>query len=191
MKKIISLVNYKGGAGKTTLASLIALHLGQVEKKSVRVRDLDKGGDAEAFIQNLDDDSIKLFSIDEDQDDYDYLIIDAPGGIQKGELEKIANISDLLLVPFALMPTDIRRTKQTCDALDPYKEKTRLVFNNVNKQTQAFAQRKNVVAALGMNALKSHLCKRVAYGYALVDGLKSLTTDCRIELRKLVKEITT
>lgn len=189
MEKVISLVNYKGGAGKTTLACLLALYIGQNKKKAVRVRDLDKGGDAEAFIQKLDDERIKLFDIEEDQDKYDYLIIDAPGGIQKSELEKLAEISHLLLVPFALMPTDIRRTKQTCDALSAYKSKTRLIFNNVNKQTQAFGQRDSIVAALGMKALKSYLCKRVAYGYALVNGLGSLTADCRVELRNLVEEV--
>lgn len=189
MKKIISLINYKGGAGKTTLTCLLSLYLAEVKKQNVRIRDMDKGGDAEAFVTSNICNNLKLFDINEPQQDYDYLLIDAPGGIIECDLTDLAELSDLILVPFALMPTDIRRTRQTCDSLAQYAAKTRLIFNNVNRQTQAFSQRSNVVTALGIPALKHHLSKRVSYGYALVGGLNELTSDCKAELRYLADEI--
>ncbi|WP_309387256.1 ParA family protein [Cerasicoccus frondis] len=188
MKKIISFMNFKGGCGKTTLTCLSALYLVTAKKASVRVSDRDQGKDTESFVRNINHDKIKLFDAAEDDDNYDYLLIDTPGGIVKEEMAQIAELSDLIVIPFALSPTDIRRTRKTGEALNGA-ENIRLLFNQVNTRTHAFTQRQGVLEALGLEALKNHLSKRVGYTYALAGGSDSLTTECIEELGKVVEEI--
>ena len=188
MKKVIGFMNFKGGTGKTTLSCLTALHLADKQKSRVRVHDLDQGGDNAQFVINLDHENMTPFDINEDQETYDYIIVDTPGGITQDEIERIADVCDIIIVPFALSATDIRRTKQTIDALnDP--TKVRLLFNKVKAQTTAFKDKGNVLAALGVKALKNHIGDRVGYGYGLASGGDALPYTCQKELELVIKEI--
>jgi cellulose biosynthesis protein BcsQ len=190
MKKVIGFMNFKGGTGKTTLACLTALYLADKKKSKVRVHDLDQGGDTAQFVNNLDHDNMAHFDINEDQEAYDYIIVDTPGGITAEEIDRIADVCDIIVVPFALSATDIRRTKQTIDALHKADaDKVRLLFNKVKAQTTAFKDKGNVLAALGVKAFKNHIGDRVGYGYGLASGGDALPPLCQKELEKVIKEI--
>ncbi|GEM_PF-2201472 len=190
MKKVIGFMNFKGGTGKTTLACLTALHLAEKKNSKVRVHDLDQGGDTAQFVNNLGHDRMAHFDIDEDQEAYDYIIVDTPGGITPEEIDRIADVCDVIVVPFALSATDIRRTKQTIDALHAADtEKVRVLFNKVKAQTTAFKDKGNVLAALGVSAFKNHIGDRVGYGYGLASGGDALPSLCQKELEQVIKEM--
>jgi chromosome partitioning protein len=183
--KIISLVNKKGGCGKSSLVCLLALHWGEREGKRVAITDQDSQGSSEAFVRYMASPNISLY---EEGGEYDYVLIDTPGGISSRELTSIVGLSDLVIIPMSLSPTDIRSSAETAGLVNAPK-KTRLLFNRVNTRTLAFAGRGEVSKAIGLKPLKSHLGSRVAYSYALVEGLRALNRKSIAELAQLAEEI--
>ena len=57
---ILTLVNKKGGCGKTSLACLLALYWAERGKK-VAIQDLDPQGCADAFVSNIDNENIVAY----------------------------------------------------------------------------------------------------------------------------------
>ena len=183
--RVIAFVNRKGGVGKTTLLALLAMWWASKGKR-VAIRDMDPQSSTEAFVHHIDQETITLW---EEAEDYDYLLVDTPGGIAAPDLKGIVTAADLVLVPMLLSPTDIRATAEAAVLIGEPK-KTRLVFNQVNRQTSAFKDRgKYAKLLVGLKPLRNYLSKRVAYSYALVDGLSALNRPAREELEKLAKEI--
>lgn len=176
----ISLVNRKGGVGKTSLCCLLALYWAEKGKR-VGVDDLDPQGSSSAVVEHWDHDLITTYERD---DTVDYLLIDTIGGIGEDDLNEIIDLSDLILVPLLLGPTDMRATGQTCRRIDA-PDKTRIVFNKVNPSTGIFKERWNYAQAMGVKAMHNHLCIRVAYAHALVDGWSALNTKAKTELTGL------
>jgi len=121
-------------------------------------------------------------------DDFDYLLVDTPGGIRKKDLTELVEISDLVIAPLSLSPTDIRSSAETAQLINA-PAKTRLLFNQVNIQTTAFRERERFAQAIGLNCLNSYLSKRIAFTYALVEGWKVLNPKAVAELEQLAKEI--
>ena len=181
---ILTLVNKKGGCGKTSLACLLALYWAERGKK-VAIQDLDPQGSADAFVSNIDNENIVAYRPGRS---YDHIITDTQGGIRPKELKIMVEQVDLALIPFLLSPTDMRATGDTVRLLGEEK-KARLVFNKVNPATTIFRDRSNYANILGVRAIKSHLGDRVSYKHALVDGWGALNAKSKEELTLLVKEI--
>ena len=183
--KIISFVNRKGGCGKSSLVCLLALYWGDLKGKRVAITDQDSQGSSEAFVRHIASPNISLY---EDGGQYDYVLIDTPGGIASRELSSIVSLSNLVIIPLSLSPTDIRSSGETAGLVSAPK-KTKLLFNRVNTRTLAFRGRGEVTKAIGLKALKSHLGNRVAYSYALVEGWGALNRKSIAELTQLAEEI--
>lgn len=185
--KIVTFVNRKGGCGKTTLVCLLALYWGE-KKKTVAIRDLDPQGTSAAFVENIEHPRISLY---EEDADCDFILVDTLGGIRERDLRALVDLSDLVLIPFGLSPTDMRATGQTGRLIDEFGEspKSRLIFNKVKTVTTVFRDRKNYADLMGIKALKSYLVDRVAYKHALVDGWSSVNRTAKDELAKLAKEV--
>ena len=62
------------------------------------------------------------------------VLIDTPGGIEKGDLRRVVEVSDLVVIPLSLSPTDIRSSAETAGLVGA-PDKTRLLFNQVNVRT--------------------------------------------------------
>jgi len=182
--QIITLVNRKGGCGKSTLACLFALYWAE-QGKRVAVRDMDPQGSSAAFVQHTDHPEIVEY--DEGQE-ADLVIVDTLGGIRDRDVNALVDVSDLVLIPFLLSPTDMRATGETVRRIDAA-EKTRLLFNRVNVSTGIFRDRNNYANIMGIKALKHYLCDRVSYKHALVDGWTALNKKAKDELMGVAKEI--
>ena len=185
--KIVTFVNRKGGCGKTTLVCLLALHWAE-KGKAVAIRDLDPQGTSAAFVDNIEHPRIFLY---EEDADCDFILVDTLGGIQNKDLKPLVKISDLVLIPFGLSPTDMRATGQTGRLIDELGEnlKARLIFNKVKTVTTVFRDRISYADLMGIKALKSYLVDRVSYKHALVHGQVSLNRKTKDELAKLAKEV--
>ena len=183
--KVISFMNFKGGCGKTTLACLLALYLAEKKRKKISMRDLDKSGSTQAFVNVMAHDKITSFSGGEEDD---YLFVDTPGGITSDELEGIMELSDLIIIPMSLSPTDVRSTKSTIDSLSKA-EKVRILFNKVKTQTSAFKTRNLIAETMGLPGFKTYIKERVCYSYALVDGISAMNKHALEEMGSLTKEI--
>ena len=183
--KIISFVNRKGGCGKSSLVCLLALYWAEREGKSVAVSDLDSQGSSGAFVEHVGHPNISAYN---KEGEYDYILIDTPGGIEKGDLLSVVSVSDLIVIPLSLSPTDIRSSAETADAISEG-GKCRLLFNLVNTRTNAFKGREATAEAIGVPPLEAYLSRRVAYAYALVDGWVALRSKSISELEQIAEEI--
>jgi len=108
-KMVITLQNKKGGVGKSSLACLLALYWAEKGKETA-IWDRDRQGSAEAFVAHIEHEKIEDYR---EGKEYDHILIDTPGGLQATEIKKLVKVSDLILIPFQLSPTDMRSTGET------------------------------------------------------------------------------
>lgn len=187
--KTIAFLNKKGGVGKTTLISSLALYWAEKEWKTVAITDLEEEGTSESFIQVVDHPKIKAF---EEGGTYDFHLIDTPGGTPDADLKQILKAVDLAIVP--LIPGgggDLRKTALTLQALGASK-KVRVLFNIVEEQTVAGKDRGKNLKQLGAKSygLGNFLCKRTAYkALANADKRRGFTKETIEELKQLAREI--
>ena len=182
--KIITFVSRKGGVGKSSLTCLLALYWAK-KGKSTAIKDYDAQGSSQAFVDLMANPNIAAYQGGED---FDYLLIDTPGGINRKDLNELVELSDKVIVPLCLSPTDIRSSTETAKLITT-PAKSRLLFNQVNSQTSAFKDKASYAKAIGLKPLKNYLSKRVGFSYALIDGWSALNRKCVDELDKLAKEI--
>lgn len=188
--KIVTVFNQKGGAGKTSLAMLLAGTLGLRGKSRVEVIDMDIQGTAVRWASLAPDDApfpaavVSLAQmggrmhreVRNHIDNFDYIIIDCPPNIESPVPSSAMLISDLVLIPTVLAPADLwavvgaKMLAQT--AMDQNETlKLRIVPNMVQRKT-SMAQ-----AALAQLALdtaaplsKSSLALRTIYREAQALG---------------------
>lgn len=108
MKKIIGLVNFKGGVGKSTISAILASYLTSGDKKAV-VLNIAMGQSAEEFNSCDTVDLVNILAEDETtsaleilsllKENYDYIILDTPGELSD-ELVEVINEIDYFVVPF-------------------------------------------------------------------------------------------
>jgi len=183
--KIITFVNRKGGCGKSSLSCLLALYWAQRKGKQVAIKDYDPQGSSQAFVDLINNPNIIPY---QGSEDFDFLLIDTPGGIKQRDLNELVQLSDRIIIPLCLSPTDIRSSAETAKLIaNP--QKTRLLFNQVDTRTSAFKDRASYAKAIGLQPLKSYLSKRIGFTYALIDGWGALSRKCVEELEQLAKEI--
>ncbi|GMQ83212.1 MAG: hypothetical protein BMS9Abin05_2702 [Rhodothermia bacterium] len=103
-------------------------------------------------------------------------------------MQAIESLSDLIIIPLSLSPTDIRSSAETAELIHAL-PKTRLLFNTVNTRTRAFKGKGSIAKAIGLEPLKNHLGNRVAYSYALVEGWGALKRKSIEELTQFAEEI--
>ena len=183
--KVITLVNRKGGVGKSSLSCLLALYWAHQKRKQVAIKDYDPQGSSQAFVDLMANPRITAYSGGEDSD---FLLIDTPGGIKQRDLNELVELSDKVIIPLCLSPTDIRSSTETA-TLIANPEKTWLLFNQVDTRTSAFKDRASYAKAIGLQPLKSYLSKRIGFSYALIDGWSALSRKCIQELDQLAKEV--
>lgn len=122
--KIITIVNQKGGSGKTTLTMQISGSLAK-RKKKVLVVDADPQGTATRWSSSASEDSpfpasvCGLSAAGESVhkevrkfvDKFDYILIDCPPAIDSHVPQSALIISDLAIIPVIPSPADLWATK--------------------------------------------------------------------------------
>lgn len=105
MKNVISILNHKGGVGKSTLSTNLAGYFANTGN-NVMLGDFDVQQSSHNWLTNRPKSvgEIKSWEINEGKlvappKDMDYLIIDSPAGIRAGALNKLVSISDKVIVP--------------------------------------------------------------------------------------------
>jgi len=178
--KTIALLGQKGGSGKTTLSTALAVQAA-IKGKSVALIDLDPQGSATKWAELRSDDnpaviSCQIFMLEKMLDQAraggaDFVFIDTPGKIEQAAIEA-AKFADLALIPVRATAFDLNALKELSSLLsiagDP---KSYVVINAAPAQGTRHEDAKAVIEGLhGMKVAPVHLCQRNAYADATITG---------------------
>ncbi|MDT0633198.1 ParA family protein [Rubrivirga sp. S365] len=183
--RVISFVNKKGGAGKSTSVCALALYWVERARKRVAVQDMELDGGSSSFVEHIGHPNLAHY---EDGDTYDYVLIDTQGGASDAELAEVERSSDLVVIPLLLAPLDVAKAVETAAKLHR-PERARLLLNQTRANTTAWRDRARVLDAVPVAPLESHLTRRTAYANLLVDGWSALSREALTELEALAWEV--
>ncbi len=210
MKKIISVIQQKGGVGKTTLAVNLAHQLKEMyPKKTITIADadpqksaynwikrgIDRGFNGVSILQVAPDNTGKTLKTELGKIISDFIIVDLPPAIESLSL-RAALYSDLMIIPVGASVLDMEAAEEAirvCEeaiGLDKNK-KFILVPMKVQSNTTAGKDLKKVLANWGPVSATS-IGLRVAFAEAALQGVGINTyapnSPAHKELKKLALE---
>lgn len=208
MAKVIGVVQLKGGAGRSTLATNLAALLNRKAPTAIIDCDMPQGTTASWYaVREAEDrtDGLVLSTVETARDlvnaiealHHDYVVIDAPPRI--AEITRaILMVSDLLLIPLGASAAEIWATTDLLDTIEEAQEerpelKSRIVWNKYRAYTKSAPElRQAVKKELKAPALSSTMGYRVAYSEALARGLAGdewTDRNAREEVQAILAEV--
>jgi len=176
--KIIAVVNQKGGAGKTTLAMLLAGALAD-QRKRVLVADADPqntalhwagmGDGFPAEVEDVSGEEGKLHkALRKRQDEFDYIIIDSPPAATAPVTASALRAAHLALVPVIPSPLDLWASVRIREAITHARHKNpeleaRLMVNQMQLNTLLAQEVLGMLPEFGIPMLAASLKSRTAY----------------------------
>ena len=178
--QVISLIAQKGGVGKTTLATCLAVQAVE-QGKQVLVIDLDPQATASFWSDTRgkpDDPAVmsiqpvRLPAVLKAASDAgtDMVIIDG-AAVSKEVAYSAAEVSDLVLVPFKAAVFDINSVAQTVQTIKQVGSRYALVLTFVPPQGRETDEAKDIAAQLGSNFCPVLIGNRKAFFRAQSSGL--------------------
>jgi chromosome partitioning protein len=180
---IISVVNQKGGVGKTTTAINLAANLTRKNCKLVFI-DTDPQGSAvrwhgiednKAFPIKHHPRPIHHQDLNELAWDYDHVVIDAPPAIAE-ITQSILELTDLAVVPLSPSPVDMWSCDNTLEMINQEKTqnanlKTKLLVCRKIPGTKLGREAKETMGVFNTSIFETEICQRVAYIEAMNAGV--------------------
>jgi len=206
MPKIISLLNQKGGCGKTTIAVNLA-HSLQNEGYKVLLIDSDPQGSARDWNALNEGSVVPVVGLDRDslandikavQNGYDIVLIDGAPSIEKMLIAAV-KISNLILIPVQPSPWDIWATSDLVELIKARQEitdGTPLAFFLVSRAIKNTKLGNEVIDALKqykLPLLKAHTTQRVIYPTSASSGhtvFSTTSNEASLEIDTIRKEVT-
>ena len=206
MSKIIAVLNQKGGAGKTTIATNLA-HALQLEGHKVILVDSDPQGSARDWNAASDGALIKVIGLDRSTlakdilavvDNHDFIIID--GAPQIADLAIAAiKCADMILIPVQPSPYDIWACEDLVEIIKARQEitdgkpKAAFIISRVIKNTQLGNEIREALEGYDLPVFKNFTTQRVIYAKSAATGLTVLSTetkeDAANEIRAIANEL--
>ena len=202
---VISLINQKGGVGKTTTAINIASALSLRNHKVLMV-DADPQGSVlqwQSTGANREFDVIQLSmpelstKIINHRATFDHVVIDSPPALSHIS-QAIAASSDLAIIPIAPSSLDIWSSSETIQLVTDVGRKNRglaarlLVYRKI-PGTRLAAEARDALNPYGLEIFKTEISQRIAYVEAIVSGVSVLkyspNSVAAREIRNLCDEI--
>lgn len=180
--KVITLVNQKGGCGKSTAVINIALGLALAGRRVV-ILDTDPQRSSFDTIKVRNDTLIHVIAtytnlyqiLEKCKSLYEYVVIDTPPHIEAVVSTAIL-CSDLAIIPVQDSPLDIRSTKTTVDLIHKAKKLNPelmafFLLSRIQPRTVLAKELSEVLQQrYNFNILKSYISNRVAYKHSLIYG---------------------
>lgn len=176
--KVIAVVNQKGGAGKSTLAMLLAGTLAETGKR-VLVADADPQNTAlrwatagEGFpadVEDLSGEEGKLHKhLRRRLDAYDYVVVDTPPAASAPVTASALRLAHLALVPVIPSPPDLWASLRIRDAIQLVMDKNpdllaRIVVNQAQPNTVLAREVLAMLPEFGIPLMAAQLRQRTAY----------------------------
>lgn len=213
MAKIIGVIQVKGGAGRSTVATNIAGELAKIGRTVLIDGDMPQGtsaswyaireqaGKAGGTDTNLVADTAAdhrelIAKVEQYKADADYIVLDGPPRIAE-MTRAIMVLADLCLVPVGASVAEIWATADVLAIIEQAKKVRAIDARMIWTRHRSFTKlakdlTEQATAELGLPILKTSLALRVAYPEALGAGLTVAELpdqNARIELRFLIAEI--
>lgn len=175
---IITVISFKGGVGKTTTAVHIAASLSNRRGRRVVLGDGDLNRTALNWYErgqvNGVDVGFTVFDGDNDPpDDYTDLVIDTPARPEDGEIIRLAEFSDLLVIPTSPAPGAIEAaigTLTRLSGLPPNRYRVLLTLVPPRPSRRGL-KAKNGLEESGIPTFKGLIQRRDAFMDAELDGV--------------------
>ena len=201
--KVITVAQQKGGAGKTTMATHLAVAWAASGKRKVAVVDIDPQGSLTQWYKvreaRLGEDSTNLTfaaisgwrvrsELDRLRHTHDLIVIDSPPHTD-AEARTAISAADLVVIPLQPSPMDIWATNATIQICKQERVPVKMVLNRVHPQAKLTEAVSGEMVGLTANRFGN----RVIFAGALMHGLgvteaqpNSVAAE---EVRALAKEI--
>jgi len=203
MSKIIAILNQKGGAGKTTLATNLARALQKAANESVLLVDSDPQGSARDWNAASGGELVPVIGLDRStlakdiqaiKDNQDWIVID--GAPQIAELAVAAiKCADLILIPVQPSPYDIWACEDLVDIIKARQEvtdgtpKAAFIISRSIKNTQLSKEIGEALLGYELPVFKSFTSQRVIYAKSAAVGSSVLDMDPHNEAEKEIMAI--
>jgi chromosome partitioning protein len=203
---IVSIINQKGGSGKTTLAINLARYFTKFYPRVLLV-DSDPQGSARTWHEKGEGNLIRMVALDkpnvlskgilELKQDYDWIFIDGVPQISSMTIAAI-KCCDLALIPVQPSPYDIWATADTIQFVKDRQEnfdgkpKAALVVSRKIVNTNIGREIYKELEKYDLPILQHGTCQRVVYADSASDGLTVLETQAKEamnEIENIAKEI--
>ncbi|WP_155862044.1 ParA family protein [Corynebacterium callunae] len=199
MAHIISIIQTKGGTGKTTTTMMLGFALSSLGDR-VLVLDADKQRSASDWAAAVEKDmpfptistptdrTLKTTVNRSNNDDYDFILIDTPPG-SNSIVESASTCADLVLIPSGVSPLDMERTQATLDSFEGTETPIAVVLVNVDKREKLLTKAQASLTAHTRAALADTIIptrsatRRVGY------TIPNITTKPLQEWLDLAKEL--
>jgi chromosome partitioning protein len=203
---VISLINQKGGVGKTTAAINLASCLSLMGQNTLLV-DADPQGSVTQWQATSENQEFKVsqLTLPDLQDrirkyrhQFDHIVVDSPPALTQ-VTQAIAATSDLAIIPLAPSSLDIFSSRETIQLVKDTRRYHRglaaklLVYRKI-PGTRLAAEARDAINAYGLEVFDTEISQRIAYVEAIISGVSVLTyaphSIAAEEIRSLCNEIT-
>jgi chromosome partitioning protein len=202
---IISLVNQKGGVGKTTVAVNMASGLAEAEHR-ILIIDSDPQGSVIQWQSIADRNEFDVLHLPSPQlkkeikslrRRYDHIVIDSPPAIED-ITRTVIEVTNLALIPIAPSPLDIWSSQETIELVNTLGKRFRkleakiLIYRKI-PGTRLGKEAREAMQSYNLDILSSEISQRIVFVESMIAGLsvlqfapKSVAAD---EIRNLCKEV--
>lgn len=199
MANVISVIQTKGGTGKTTTAMMVSFALSSLGDR-VLVLDADKQRSAADWAEEADDDlGFEVLAVPTDRtletairrfgnQDYDFILIDTPPG-SSSIVETASGAADLVLIPTGVSPLDMKRTQATLDFFDGTDTPVAVVLVNVDKRERLLEFAQETLSANKRAALADVIVPARSATRRAGATVPKITTKPYIEWVELAQEL--
>jgi chromosome partitioning protein len=183
--KVLSLVSQKGGVGKTTLATALAVACHQNGKQVVLI-DLDPQASASFWMDTRKDDALAVTSTPASRLQHvlaaakdagaDLAIVDTPP-FAKDIAFEAAERADFILIPTRPAVLDVMAMTRTIDLIRTFNRSAAVVLTFCPPSGKEIDDTEAAVHALGADLCPARIGARIAYSRAQQSGLAAQELD--------------
>jgi len=199
--RVVSILNRKGGVGKSTIACQLARGL-QLQRLNVLVIDTDSQGTASDWAETGDDTplvvKIDRATLDDDipraGSDYDVVVVD--GAAKASRMNSSAvKASDLVLIPIQPSAVDIWPAKEMVDIIKARQEVTgepeaRFLVSRAVVGTNLASTISDALSGLEVPLCEARIHQRVAYAEAMGMGTGVMDLSSANKAVREIKDLT-